>query len=339
MNDSNLISEFQIIVLSDKQIVYEVNGKELTKTENESIEEYSVMKCKNTYKTFAKTLKNSNEKLTKEIGHGGFGKIYEVFFQTQYYAVKKIFINDENRSYLDDNSELQIMKQLKSDFIVILYDYWTESVNDFDFLYIQMELCDQTLKDIIETKNTWIPRIIDYMIRTEIFGQLLFALNYLHSMTPKVIHRDIKPSNVLIKYHNDHAQCKLCDFGLSKILEKESSNTPYIGTSGYKAPEIRNNKYNEKIDIFSLGISMQEFFKKLMLIKNDEHGVLDKFKNLKSVITTMIHGSPEERPSADDIIDKMNDLKIEVNKELIDLLKIMMLDYDYHPLKFLNKVL
>ena len=104
------------------------------------------------------------------------------------------------------------MKQLKSDFVVNLYDYWIEEEYEFKFLYIQMELCDQTLKDIIYENNTSFPPIIDYMIRTEIFGQLLFALNYLHSMTPKVIHRDMKPSNVLIKYHNEHAQCKLCDW-------------------------------------------------------------------------------------------------------------------------------
>ena len=108
------------------------------------------------------------------------------------------------------------------------------------------------------------------MIRTEIFGQLLFALNYLHSMTPKVIHRDIKPLNVLIKYHNDHAQCKLCDLGLAKIFEKESSYSSSVGTSRYRAPEISTNKYNEKIDIFSLGITIRELFENLLLTQTND---------------------------------------------------------------------
>ena len=123
-----------------------------------------------------------------------------------------------------------------------------------------MELCDQNLKDIIFEKNNFFPPVIDYMIRTEIFRQLLEALKYLHSLTPKVIHRDIKPSNVLIKYYNDHAQIKLCEFGFSKILEKESSNTSGVGSTGYRAPEILTNNYNEKVDIFSLGNVILELF-------------------------------------------------------------------------------
>ena len=205
---------------------------------------------------------------TQLIGHGGFGKVYKVYFQ-KHYAIKKILINEETKNDLDKNSELKIMRQLKSNFVVNLYDYWTKIENNLKFLYIQMEFCNQTLKDIIEEKNPSIPPIIVYMIRIEIFRQILFALNYLHSMTPKVIHRDIKPSNILIKYHNDHAQCKLCDFGYSKILEKESSNSSGVGTSRYRAPEIYNNKYNEKIDIFSLGISLKELFDNLIIVKTN----------------------------------------------------------------------
>ena len=140
------ISANQIIALSDEQIVYELKGKELLETKYKSIEEYCVKEYNNTFKTFSASLTNSNVLLTKDIGHGAFGKVYQVFFQTQYYAIKKIIINQNNLSYLDDNSELQIMKQLKSDFVVNLYDYWIKSENDFEFLYIQMELCDQTFE-------------------------------------------------------------------------------------------------------------------------------------------------------------------------------------------------
>ena len=331
------ISYYQIIALSDEQIVYELKGKELLETKYKSIEEYCVKKYNNTFKTFLASLKNSNVLLTKDIGHGAFGKVYEVFFQTQYFAIKKIIINEVTRSYLDDNIELKMMKQLKSDFVVNLYDYWIKSENDFEFLYIQMELCDQTLEDIIETKNSSIPPIIDYIIRTEIFGQLLFALNYLHSMTPKVIHRDIKPSNVLIKYHNDHAQCKLCDFGLAKILVKETSNTSYVGTKKYRAPEIFGNKYNEKVDIYSLGITTKELFENIWEINSTDFDLFHKLRQMKSVITMMIHGEPEERPSAEDIINNKNDWFLERNDELFELINNVKKQNNYQPHKFLNE--
>ena len=340
---------WKFFVLSDKPDVYEVNGKELIETAYKSIEEYSIRKCKKTYGTIdiefyenkikanmtESSLKDSSINLTDEIGHGGFGKVYKVFFQTQYYAIKKVLMNEQSKSYLDANRELQIMKQLKSDFVVNLYDYWTKSENDFKFLYIQMELCDQTLKDIIITKNSSIPPIIDYNIKIEIFGQILFALNYLHSMTPKVIHRDIKPSNVLIKYHNDHAQCKLCDFGLSKILEKESSNTSSVGTIGYKAPEISTNNYNEKVDIYSLGIIIQELSNNFLMDNIDEV-VNIKLQELRSVINKMIYSPPAERPSAVDLLKNMKIVIIEKNQGVINLITKAKKELNYNPLKFLN---
>ena len=94
----------KIVALSDKQVVYEVNGNELKQSEYKSIEEYSVMKYGATYKTYTR-FKDSYLNLTELIGNGQFGRVYKVFFQTQYYAIKKILI--EENSNLDSNSELK----------------------------------------------------------------------------------------------------------------------------------------------------------------------------------------------------------------------------------------
>ena len=326
----------KIVVLSDKQNVYKVKGKILIKTKYKSIEEYSVMKYGLTYKTFPATAKVADINLNHQIGRGVFGKVFKIFFQTQYYAIKRILISEANMSYLDKNCELQIWKKLKNEFIVNLYDYWNKSENDFQFLYIQMELCDQNLKDIIEEKNKSFTPIIDYMIRTEIFRQLLEALKHLHSLTPKVIHRDIKPSNVLIKYHNDHAQIKLCDFGLAKILDKESSNTSDIGTSGYRAPEILTNIYNEKVDIFSLGIMILELFDNTDRFQNVENKILNKYKNLKSVINKMIYSPPNERPSALHILNEKSEWIIESNDDVTNQIYTFQMDKSHTLLKFLE---
>ena len=94
---------------------------------------------------------------------------------------------------------------------------------------------------------------------------------------------------------------------MSKILEKETSNTSNIGTFKYRAPEIFTNNYNEKVDIYSLGIMTRELCDILYTITSDEDGVCVKMKQLKFVINKMIHGSSEERPSADDILNQKND--------------------------------
>ena len=50
-----------------------------------------------------------------------------------------------------------------------------------------------------------------------ILYNLLCAVNYIHSAN--IIHRDIKPSNVLI---NDNCEIKICDFGISRVMPKQS---------------------------------------------------------------------------------------------------------------------
>ena len=92
-----------------------------------------------------------------------------------------------------------------------------------------------------------------------IFFQILSALIYLHHNN--IIHRDIKLENILIsdietdeitkiKYY----YIKVIDFGKDKFilqnLEKDFSGSNII----YIAPEVLKRKYNEKCDIWSVGV-------------------------------------------------------------------------------------
>lgn len=42
-----------------------------------------------------------------------------------------------------------------------------------------------------------------------------------------IVHRDMKPENILIGYDN---QIKICDFGSSKVIDKNGKNSSYIVT-------------------------------------------------------------------------------------------------------------
>ena len=55
-------------------------------------------------------------------------------------------------------------------------------------------------------------------IKVLIFN-LLSALKYIHEAG--IVHRDLKPANVLV---NANCNVKICDFGLSTVLKKESLN-------------------------------------------------------------------------------------------------------------------
>jgi len=87
--------------------------------------------------------------------------------------------------------------------------------------------------------------------------QILQGLHYLHSN--RILHRDIKGGNILV---DDKGTIKLADFGASKEIFPQSlgeSNSIMMqsmtikGTPYFMAPEVFEQKYNKKADIWSVG--------------------------------------------------------------------------------------
>jgi len=106
-----------------------------------------------------------------------------------------------------------------------------EDTNTYEMpiLYIQFELCNFTLKDVINQMNSTSKREQNSPISAsvafisyELFKQVLIGVNYLHKRNPPIIHRDLKLSNILIKHSgNDGNYVKISDFGLATIREAQ----------------------------------------------------------------------------------------------------------------------
>ena len=52
----------------------------------------------------------------------------------------------------------------------------------------------------------------------------------------RILHRDIKPSNIFVDVYGN---LKLCDFGISRQMEKPQSILLQKGIAMYMAPEVR----------------------------------------------------------------------------------------------------
>ncbi len=110
--------------------------------------------------------------------------------------------------------------------------------------------------------NEYKPKGLPLELINKIFLQLNDALKAMLEIN--YIHRDLKPQNILIKYtdnNNLNFNIKLTDFGFSTSYIKSSIRTfSNVGTKNYSAPETETLHYNNKCDLWSLGIILYELY-------------------------------------------------------------------------------
>jgi hypothetical protein len=230
-------------------------------------------------------LKNFKE--IKKLGSGAFGNVFKVkrredsdFHRRigrEYSAIKRIEFTSVNkneiiREYL--NYKIITRNCSENEYLVEHFDAWFEesivSNQSRISLYIEMELCDKTLDDVIKEltndsilKSTESLTRIGYYIASQIFIQILEGVNHLHKQNPPLIHRDLKPANILLIKSEAKGFCvKIADFGYAAHHKfSKQSHSLDKGTNKYMAPEvIESKKYNTKADIYSLGVIFQNLF-------------------------------------------------------------------------------
>jgi surface protein len=188
----------------------------------------------------------------QKIGEGGFGRIYSAKRKNDGKKVCLKFINiNKNNDY---KNEIEIMKLLSEFENSVKYygEYKYIKENGDQEIIIEMEKCDMDLKKFIQEK---------LIFKVEDIKKFLFGINkvFKYMQEKKIIHRDLKLENILVKYDNNSGYTfKLSDYGNAKI---QNNSYSLKGTLETIAPEIfidQGNKYDSKIDIFSLGIILYQ---------------------------------------------------------------------------------
>ena len=189
---------------------------------------------------------------------GSFGEIYRIKdkkVKTEF-VLKKLKKSDPNNpNILGTNKETfdnekKFLIDVKGTNILNIIDYYEE--NDDDYYYFVFEKMDGDLQQLIDTKyKNGMP---SKMIR-KIFSQVNSGLKIMQKLGKS--HRDLKPSNILFSYVDDKEKdfiVKIGDFGLATDLSSKNVTATDCGTIVYKAPEVESGKFNNKCDLYSLGI-------------------------------------------------------------------------------------
>ena len=200
-------------------------------------------------------MENSNSyKIIKKIGKSNY-EVYLAQKDNKNYAIKKI----HNSNFSENEKEsvqklLEVLKNINNENIVKYYDSFDDENNYFN---IVMEYGGElNLKQFIKNYKDR-GELIDQKLITDIILQICRGLKEIHDH--KIIHRDLTPDNILI---NENNKIKIGDFGVSKMLSTHKNYAKSnAGKLHYNAPEIeKNEKYDYKVDIYSLGCIMYELF-------------------------------------------------------------------------------
>ena len=263
---------------------------------------------------------NNIYKFKEVLGKGSFGVVrtgYRIkeISPHKIYAIKSIDKTKISQRDIDNlEKEIDIISSLDHPNIARFY----ETFHDERYFHIVTELCrGKELTKLLKQNGG---KLNERKCRI-IIMKILHAINYCHSHG--IVHCDLKPDNIIFESPNEEEEnedilnlldLKLLDFGLSSRIKKNEKLNNTVGTAYFIAPETIKGEYDEKCDMWSIGVILYYILSgKFPFTGNSNFEIFEKiqksepvFKNLfKDVsqnaidfIKKCLVKNPNERPSA-----------------------------------------
>ena len=269
-------------------------------------------------------LQDPDTKLTigGEIGRGAWCKVFEGELNGKPVTVKRI------HSILLEGGEAEgitrvshtmfqsalLLKQLAHPHIVKFIEFYESKDGDHTLV---MERLDCTLESYLGRHAGKLSR----ERQIDLCLQIADAVHYLHSQQPPVVYRDLTGRNVLL---SGDGILKLS----SCVQAARMPSCGYFdetcpGTLVYMPPEalVHDARYNEKMDIFSLGVVMLEIAaQRFPSLNPSRHGIVPQIEHraedlsrlpedhpLKPIILQCLRDDPGERPDSGAVFRMLNE--------------------------------
>lgn len=216
----------------------------------------------------------SGWRITRNIGQGAFGKVYEVekagHGVTARSALKVVdvppsesMVKSALAEGMDETSisksfrevaenlasEVSVLQSMPHPHIVTYQDH--EISRDPNGPGWRILLRMELLQPLVEKMRK--DRITQVEV-ARLGSELAEALAFCHARG--IIHRDVKPENIFI---DAFGRFKLGDFGVSRAMEGTQGALSRKGTESYMAPELyRGEDYGASVDVYALGLVMYQ---------------------------------------------------------------------------------
>ena len=235
-----------------------------------------------------------------ELGVGGWAIVAVAKFRGSQVAVKRIHnqIISHHTTQMFQR-EMNIAAGLRHPNLVQVIGATMEGE-----MMIVMELMAISLRRQLEIGGSFQPVTV-----TAIGLDVARALNYLHLILPDpIVHRDISSANILLEeLPHGKWRAKVTDYGSVNVVRQLSTENP--GSPAYSAPEASNpSLQSPKMDIYSFGALILEMLTGQLPAPDDRPGLLCQVhhEQLLQLIRSCLKDSPQDRPSATDIISKLS---------------------------------
>ena len=192
----------------------------------------------------------------RELGHGGFGKVYlarDVTLHHRRVVIKVLLQASFDDPYVLTKFRQEVEALSRIDHPNVVSVLGAGELSDGK-PYIVMQYVDGvTLRSQIPSEG------MDFERAALILRQIGAALDDVHQ--ERIFHRDLKPENILLQVLKDGTELvKVVDFGIAKVKDSvvapSTANNVSVGTFRYMSPEqLRGGeKITAASDVYSMGV-------------------------------------------------------------------------------------
>jgi len=222
----------------------------------------------------AGTIIGDRYRLTRALGSGGFGTVYEAehLFIKRVVAVKVLdrLAGHPHAEKLATRflREAELAAKIEHSHVVTIYDFGFTGPTQTPYLAMQL-LEGLDLREELVRHGPMPPARA-----LPLFAGVLDGLAEAHRLD--IVHKDLKPSNLVVR-HGGTAREALCivDFGLACLLDRDVSRLTesghLSGTPRYLSPEyIRDQLASPALDVYQMGLILVEALTGVVVVQSDD---------------------------------------------------------------------